>query len=260
MPQRTYYPEGAPCWADLAVPDIAGTKAFYGGLLDWTFRDSGEDLGHYTMCLREGRPVAAISPPPPEGPPTQPAWTVYLASPDVTETGRRIERRGGQRLMGPIEIPGSGRLLMALDPTGAPFGVWQGGQMTGAELYGDPGTICWAEVNTREGATADLFYQQLFGYTQRQMGDGVNVDYSVWKVDGEAWCGRVQLGPEFPVEIPAHWLVYFAVEDADEAVARIAALGGKLHRDPFDTPYGRTLVAADPAGAHFALIQVRPAR
>jgi predicted enzyme related to lactoylglutathione lyase len=56
-------------------------------------------------------------------------------------------------------------------------------------------------------------------------------------------------------ELPPHWMVYLAVDDVDAAVARVQELGGKAHHGPFDTPYGRMAVVADPQGAVFSVMQ-----
>jgi len=57
-----------------------------------------------------------------------------------------------------------------------------------------------------------------------------------------------------PDDVPAHWSVYFGVDDADAALAKIVALGGAVIRPAEDTPYGRLAQAADPTGAHFKLV------
>lgn len=39
MPERKEYAPGTPSWIDLATPDIAGVKQFYGPLFGWQFSD-----------------------------------------------------------------------------------------------------------------------------------------------------------------------------------------------------------------------------
>jgi predicted enzyme related to lactoylglutathione lyase len=56
-----------------------------------------------------------------------------------------------------------------------------------------------------------------------------------------------------PDGVPAHWSVYWEVDDADAAVAKVKALGGSVVMDSVDTPYGRLATVADPAGAQFKL-------
>ena len=58
-----------------------------------------------------------------------------------------------------------------------------------------------------------------------------------------------------PEEVPPHWLVYFSVEDADAAVAKVKSGGGDVRMEPMEIPVGRFVVVADPAGAVFAVMQ-----
>jgi hypothetical protein len=50
-------------------------------------------------------------------------------------------------------------------------------------------------------------------------------------------------------DTPAHWSVTFGVDDADATAARAAELGGKVIAPPFDAPWVRMTVIADPQGA-----------
>ena len=52
-----------------------------------------------------------------------------------------------------------------------------------------------------------------------------------------------------PEEIPAHWLVYFAVEDTDATVAQAKERGGSVMVEPIDIPAGRFAILTDPHGA-----------
>lgn len=59
----------------------------------------------------------------------------------------------------------------------------------------------------------------------------------------------------FPAEMPAHFLVHFAVQDCDAAVGRVIRLGGRIQAPPFDTSYGIVAVVTDNQGASFAVLQ-----
>jgi hypothetical protein len=52
-------------------------------------------------------------------------------------------------------------------------------------------------------------------------------------------------------EVPAHWSVTFAVADADATAKTASELGGTVVVAPFDAPWVRTTVLADPQGATF---------
>jgi hypothetical protein len=52
-------------------------------------------------------------------------------------------------------------------------------------------------------------------------------------------------------DVPAHWNVTFAVDDADATAAKATELGGKVVVPRFDAPWVRMTVLADPQGATF---------
>jgi predicted enzyme related to lactoylglutathione lyase len=58
-----------------------------------------------------------------------------------------------------------------------------------------------------------------------------------------------------PDGVPAHWSVYWEVDDASAAVAQVRSLGGSVVQDAEDTPYGRLATVADPNGAQFKFRQ-----
>lgn len=256
MTHRTGYTQGAPCWADLSTPDLQGALRFYGPLLGWSFDEPQADMGHYTMARVGGKMVAGIAPQMP-GQDFPPVWSIYLWTDDADATAARLADAGGKLLMPVMDIPGSGRMLYASDSTGAVFGAWQPGNHRGAELFAEPGALCWAEVNTRDGAATDAFYKRVFGFAeQKQIGDGDKFDYTVWKAGDEDVCGRLQMNaPEWPDNVPPHWMLYFVTADVDGACARVPELGGKVCHGPFDSPYGRIAVITDPYGSSFSLMQ-----
>lgn len=252
MPERIAFVPGQPCWVDLTTPDLAASRDFYGGLLGWNFHNRGPEFGNYTMCLVGEATVAGLTPRQVEST-ASPLWSLYLSSPDVPKTTELITAAGGSVLMEPVHIPGQGCLAYAFDPTGAGFGVWESGEHIGTELYREPGALCWADLNTRHGAVADTFYREVFGYQQAPLGDGTEFDYCTWYAADEAVCGRLQLPADFPDSVPAHWMVYFAVADADAVATRARELGGTVEREPINSPFGRLCIITDPHGAIFTV-------
>ena len=137
-------PPGRPARVDLSVPDVQGAVAFYAAVIGWTFVDSGPDYGNYQIGQMDGRAAAGIGPVMQEGQPS--AWTVYLASDDVDATATLIGEHGGSIYAGPMDIPGSGRMLIAADPTGGVFGVWQQTGMIGTAVLDEPGAFTWDDA------------------------------------------------------------------------------------------------------------------
>lgn len=63
-----------------------------------------------------------------------------------------------------------------------------------------------------------------------------------------------RMGDDFPDDVPPHWIVYFAVDDADAATEKAKEGGAQVRAEPFDNEAGRFSVLTDPHGAAFALI------
>jgi predicted enzyme related to lactoylglutathione lyase len=248
----TPWPAGTPCWVDIAVPDLPAATAFYGAVLGWTFVDSGEEFGHYNIAQVDGRAAAAIGPIMQEGTPT--VWTVYLASEDADATAKLITENGGTLLFPPMEIPGSGRMSVALDPDGGAFGVWQALGMNGFGVANEPGSVTWTDARLTDVDAGKEFYSAVFGYTYQPV-PGAPDDYGTVHAGGDpvGGMGGMMGGPS---GAPAHWLTYFAVADADAAVAAAQQGGGSVVMPLEDTPFGRMGVLTDPFGATFAVVQL----
>jgi uncharacterized protein len=251
-------PEGTPCWADAMFSDVEGAKSFYGDVLGWTFGEASSEYGNYTQAYSDGKAVAAVVPPMPgqEGPS---AWCLYLASQDVAAAAGKIRDNGGEVLMEPMQVGDFGSMLLARDPSGVVFGVWQAGTHEGFEKKSEPGAFSWAEIFTREPEKSDAFWPAVFPYGVQRMDDDA-VDYKLFALGGETVLGRMKMGDEFPPEVPPYLNVYFGVEDCDAAVAKATERGGVLRFGPMDTPFGRFAALSDPQGAAFSVIDLNTTR
>ncbi|MFB7597750.1 VOC family protein [Streptomyces sp. NPDC056160] len=247
-------PEGTPCWADAMFTDVEQAKTFYGEVLGWTFGESSSEYGNYTEAYVDGRAVAAVVPPMP-GQEGQSQWCLYFASPDAAATAHRIRDHGGEVLMEPMRVGDFGTMCLAREPSGAVFGVWQGGTHEGFEVTGVPGAYCWAELLTREPGTADTFLTSVFGYTAKQLQDDA-IDFRTFDLGDDTVLGRMRMTGDFPPEVPSYLNVYFMVADCDAAAAAATRLGGVVRYGPADSPFGRTAVLGDPQGAHFSVIDI----
>ncbi|MEU3917808.1 VOC family protein [Streptomyces sp. NPDC029004] len=250
-------PEGTPCWADAMFSDVEGAKSFYGDVLGWTFGEAQSEYGNYTQAYVNGKAVAAVVPPMP-GAEGQSAWCLYLASPDAAATAAKIRDSGGEVLMEPMEVGDFGSMLLARDPGGVAFGVWQAGVHEGFEEKAVPGAYAWAEVFTREPEKADAFFRAVFPYKVQRVEDPEvkDLDFTVYNLGDDTVLGRMKMGEEFPPEVPAYLNVYFTVEDCDAAVAKATERGAVLRFGPMDSPFGRFAALTDPQGAAFSVIDM----
>jgi predicted enzyme related to lactoylglutathione lyase len=245
---------GTPCWVDVMVDDVSKATAFYGALFGWEAAISQDPMsGGYGNFSKDGRPVAGVAPSQQPGQPQ--VWTTYLASDDLEQTAGKIKGAGGQVLFDPMNIGEFGRMIVAADPAGAVFGVWQSGTHTGFRLANVPGSVIWNENMSRDAEGNKKFYGEVFGYGFGDMsGDGHS--YFTLDLGGRSVAGVGQMDKEFPPEIPANWTTYFAVEDTDATVAKAVSLGGKVVKEAFDSPQGRIAFLADDQGASFAILTV----
>jgi uncharacterized protein len=247
-------PEGAPCWADITLPDIEAGKRFYGELLGWTFGESAAEYGGYTQATVDDKLVAALSPPMPGQEDAPPEWTLYLASPDIQATAAKVRENGGEVLMEPMAVGPFGSMLLAKDPSGLSFAAWQPGTHHGFEKQGEPGAFSWVEFFTNDVAAVDAFYPAVFPYAAKRMGDSDEFDYKVWMAGDIMVGGRCPVGTGMPGVDSPRVLIYFAVDNCDDAVATVTKLGGRVTDEPQDSPYGRVAAVTDPQGAGFAVI------
>ena len=120
-----------------------------------------------------------------------------------------------------------------------------------------PGAFCWIELSTTDQNAAKSFYSSLFGWTSQDFPMGPTDFYTMFQLEGRDTAAAYTMRPEQrPMGVPPNWMIYIGVESADDASSRVAPLGGKLLRPPFDVfDVGRMAVVQDPTGAVFALWQ-----
>ena len=250
MPHRdTPWPTGTPCWVDCQVDDTHRAAAFYGALFGWKIEDGGAEFGGYLMAMRNDRAAAGIGPKPPEMAMPS-AWTTYIATESADRTAEAVTSGGGALLVPPFDVLTVGRMLVAADPTGAAFGVWQAGEHNGAGISNEHGAYCWNELHTDGYRRAQEFYTGVFGWAYTEIGDGANVVYSTFAhaADGEPLGGINQAAA------PSYWLTWFQVDDTDAALRHAAELGATVLSGPDDGPFGRMGILRGPQDEVFAVI------
>ncbi|WP_030612553.1 VOC family protein [Streptomyces sclerotialus] len=248
-------PEGTPIWLDASFPDLEAAKTFYGEVLGWTFGESAEEYGNYTQAFSDGKAVAGLAPRMPGQEDWPTGWFLFFASSDIQAGTAKIRELGGRTVMDPMAVGDFGHMTIAADPGGVTFGLWQPGTHQGFEKQGEPGSYCWAEITTREPEKADQFFPALFSYDVKRMEDDA-IDFKVYDLGGETVIGRMKMTEDFPPELPSHINPYFAVENCDDAVAKVVKLGGQKHFGPHDTPFGRFAAVSDQQGAGFSVIDL----
>lgn len=248
------YPDGLFNWIDLATSDVAGAKAFYHGVFGWEADDIPIDTGGvYTMFRIDGHTVAGMGELSPDlvaqGVPSN--WTSYVKHSDVDRIAEKVTAAGGQLMFPPMDVMTEGRMFMATDPTGAPFGVWQPKEHIGAEIVNQPNSLVWNELQTRDAASSQAFYEAVFGWATSYDENG----YGMYAADERIQAGMLLLDAGMG-SIPPHWQAYFMVDDIQATVEKIQSLGGAVHVPIFPMgQMGQAAVVADPQGAVFTIGQ-----
>jgi predicted enzyme related to lactoylglutathione lyase len=280
MLERDGYLPGVPCWVDTSQPDPAAATAFYGGVFGWDFEDAMPpgSPGGYFIARLHGGDVAAVGAQP-EGAPPRATWNTYIWVQSADDAAAKVTDLGGRVVTEPFDVMDFGRMAVCMDLEGAAFCVWEAKQHKGARIVNEPGSLNFNNLNTRDPEAAKSFYGALFGWETLALGG----DAQMWTLPGygefleqsdpglrERMAGvgapdgfadvvaTLAPIPDDQSEAPAHWSVTFAVEDADATAAKATELGGQVVVPPFDAPWVRMTVIADPQGATFTASKFVP--
>lgn len=260
MPIVPSHTPGAPCWFELGTTDQNAANEFYKTLFGWEIVDApiGDGMVYTTYRLNNQAVGAGFTLMPQmreAGVP--PHWGVYFHSSDADATAAKVSELGGKVLQPAMDVFEFGRLAAFLDPEGAAFAVWQPKIHQGATIVGEPNTVCWSELATRDIDKAASFYRDLFGWSTKDS-TGQPVKYYEFTPAGASMStgGMIQMDAQWE-GVPAHWMIYFRVADCDTTVTQINQLGGKVCHGPFQAPgVGTIAVCSDPQGAMFSVIQL----
>lgn len=280
MSDRDRYIPGVPCWVDTSQPDPEAAVEFYGGLFGWQLEDvmPADSKEKYFVARLAGGDVAAVSSPMGDAPP-QATWNSYVWVESADETAAKVRAAGGTVLVDPFDVPEAGRMAVCADPEGAVFCLWQPGSHRGAQVVNEHASLNFNVLNTRDLDGAKAFYGAAFGWEVLSLPGG----FPMWSLPGygefleqinpgtlkgmseleapqgfENVVAGITLIPEDEAGTPPHWGVTFAVDDADAIAAKARELGGTVLAEPFDAPWVRMTVIADPQGATFTASKFVP--
>ncbi|PWE29060.1 VOC family protein [Pararhodobacter marinus] len=244
--------QGLPCWYELTTSDPAASGAFYGSLLGWETTEVPMGEQSYFLNTRDGKNVSGMMRPP--APDIPPNWCPYFGVESADDTVAGMLADGGQQIVAPTDVPGTGRFAIMADPQGAVFGLLQPlpGDTDEAYAPGQAGHGAWHELMTSDPVAAFGFYRKHLGWAPGEAMDmGAMGTYQLFAAgggDAGGIMGQPQQG------MPSFWGCYFGVPGIDAAQARIVELGGKVVNGPMSVPGDAWIVQAmDPQGAYFAL-------
>jgi predicted enzyme related to lactoylglutathione lyase len=234
-----------PCWVELASPDPGASADFYAQLFDWKTDGGRFLLRDFAVAGLTGPRTAGID-----------GWLMHLSTDDLEISLDRVIAAGGL-LQSPPAVVGApagpdGRAAVLADPAGAALGLWQRGRFGGAQLAGEPGTMCWSELSTADAEGAATFYGRAFDWWLRG-GPAVGSDRGEWLT-----AAHDSVAGLAPAQGSTRWHTTFEVEDCARAAAVAQRLGGRVLAAPTPGDVGSYAELADPFGATFAVMA--PAR
>lgn len=253
-------------WYELMTSDADAAQAFYGGLLGWTFKDSGNPEMDYRIFASPTSEVGGVMPMTAEmlSGGAQPCWLGYIAVDDVDASAAAISAAGGTIHQPPWDIPGVGRMAFVADPQGAMFYIMKGsveGEVSRSFAKFEPmlGHCAWNELASSDPEAAKAFYGPLFGWQQEGgMDMGPLGTYEFWQAGGDNPYGVGAVMPLMPGMPVSQWTYYFRVADIDAAVVYTGAHGGQVTQEPTEIPGGEfSMNGIDPQGAAFGLVGPR---
>jgi predicted enzyme related to lactoylglutathione lyase len=280
VPERDGYIPGVPCWIDTSQPDPKAAVDFYGALFGWELEDvmPPDAPGEYFIGRIRGLDVAAVGSIP-EGAPRMASWNTYIWVDSADDTAAKVKEAGGGVMMEPFDVMGAGRMGAFTDPEGAVFFVWEAREHKGSQVVNEHGSNNFNNLNTRDLDGARAFYGSVFGWETLDLDRGA----VMWALPGygdhleelspglrkgmeemgaprgfeNVVAGINRISADQP-DTPAHWGLTFAVDDADEIASKAEELGGTVVMPPFDAPWVRMAVIADPQGATFVASKFVP--
>src|SRR2546425_7985531 len=116
------------------------------------------------------------------------------------------------------------------------------------------GKFFWYDVMTTDTQAAQKFYGDVVGWGAQDSGTP-GADYTLFTVNGQGVAGLMPISEEVCKACAQPcWMGYIAVDNVDQAAARLEREGGMVHRPPMDVPgVIRFSVVADPQGAGFII-------
>jgi predicted enzyme related to lactoylglutathione lyase len=183
---------------------------------------------------------------------TKAEWTLYFATENLQSSLGAAVELGATVQQETALVDDAGHGALCVDPTGARFGLWQPAAHPGAGVVGEPGSLIWYELYTRDGRRARDFYSQLLGASST---DPPGSEYVILHADEKPVFAIVQVDEDWPESMHPHFMVYVAVEHASAAVSRVRSAGGRVHLAPFETPFGQVAIVEDKEGGLFSVVE-----
>jgi predicted enzyme related to lactoylglutathione lyase len=244
-------PTGRFVWFEYVSKDDRRAQAFYGELFHWRTKDVPLPHGTYTMITTAaGHDAIGGYLQPLANAPQQPYWLPHLQVSNALETALKVKSLGGRVVREAVRIGDLGTMAVVTDPLGSLLALWQPSRPDGTGNYrGCEGAWIWNELRSEEPDRSIAFYRAIAGFDVQRSSSPQR--YDILKTGGVGRGGVTKMEG-----IPARWMPYVKVADADATIARARALGGSVVVPPEVLPgVGRVAIFKDPLGAAIGVMQ-----
>jgi hypothetical protein len=239
-------------WFDLATEDPAASKAFYGAVFGWKFRESPGVPASYTLIENDGGKVGGMfRHVRPAGAANGARWLPVMSVSDVSKAAQVVREQKGEVLVAPAVVPGRGTHAVFRDPGGAAFGVIANDGGDPADTPVTDGDVFWLDLFTHDTAKAAGFYSAVGGF-EVDVGEIAGRPRTLLSTNGVARAGITHLPAD---RDKATWIAYVLVDDVPGTLARATRAGGKVLIAPrANLLGGNVAVIADPQGGVIGIV------
>jgi predicted enzyme related to lactoylglutathione lyase len=239
-------------WIDLATENPAASRAFYGAVFGWKFRDVEHAATPYTLIENaNGKVGGMFFQVRPAGAKVGARWISVMSVEDSSKAAQAVRDRGGQVLVAPTIVPGRGVHAVFRDPEGAAFAVLTNDGGDPPDTPVNDADAFWFDLFARDPAKEARFYAAVAGYEVDE-GEVAGRARTILATNGIARAGVAHLPAN--AEKPT-WLPYILVNDVPGTLARATKAGGKVLLAPrADLLDGNLAVIGDPSGGVIGIV------
>jgi len=117
---------GALCWSELTTRDPDGAEAFYTSLFGWKAKRSpaGSPMPYTEFSVGDHPAMGMLRMPDTMPPQTPSYWMPYFQVTNTDDSTAQAAAAGATLMVGPQDIPSTGRFSILIDPTGAVFALF----------------------------------------------------------------------------------------------------------------------------------------
>jgi predicted enzyme related to lactoylglutathione lyase len=237
MVSTSKHDDGMPSWVDVMVANEEqhhDLRAFLTALFDWEWTLGTEETGFYAMATVNGAPVMGLGQM--EG--ATGAATTYFSTSSVEDSIATATAGGATLVMPAMSVMDAGTMAVLLDPSGAPFGLWQPDQFPGFGVQFEPNTPGWFDHVSADPQRDGEFYETLGGHQLTTL-DG---DMRILQ-NGEQWYASISYaqGAE-----SAQWKPLYIVDSLERVHETVPRHGGTIVIAEMPVPGTTICVFAEP--------------